>query len=399
MAKERIGILGGVFDPIHEGHIRMAVTALNLCRLTRVLVLPAGDESYKASIVSGEDRWKMVVTACTQDSRLIPSRLEMDGPSPCYTIDTLLALKKAWPKAEFYYLIGADGVLKLSRWHRIDEVLPLCTFLVCPRAQETSLDAFKAEKDRLTALGGRFSVIRMNPVTISSTEIRDALVSGAPTPNLFPPVREFCLAKGLYGAAPHIGEADAWMEKLFQALNPRRFAHSLSVASTARRLARIHGINQRQAEEAGLLHDCAKCMPLKEMQRIAVEHSLTDDPTILSSNALMHSLVGAWVARNEYGMADPEVLEAIAYHNTGHPGMSRLSMCVCLADSIEPLRESYPLLEQVRVLSELSLERALLMSLEGTAEYVRSRGKYLHPRTQETIAWLKTLPEVRSHKK
>ena len=97
-------------------------------------------------------------------------------------------------------------------------------------------------------------------------------------------------------------------------------------------------------------------------------------------------------------MEDPEVLEAIAYHNTGHAGMSRLAMCVCLADSIEPTRDSYPLLENVRILSELSLERALLMSLEGTASYVQSRGKYLHPRTQDTIAWLKTLPAVRSGK-
>ena len=71
-------------------------------------------------------------------------------------------------------------------------------------------------------------------------------------------------------------------------------------------------------------------------------------------------------------------------------------MCVCLSDSIEPTRESYPLLENVRILSELSLERALLMSLEGTADYVRSRGKYLHPRTQDTIAWLRSLPGVRS---
>ena len=132
------------------------------------------------------------------------------------------------------------------------------------------------------------------------------------------------------------------------------------------------------------------------MQRIAREHALTNDSHMLASSALMHSLVGAWVARNEYGMADPEVLEAIAYHNTGFPGMSRLAMCVCLADFIEPLRGSYPLLENVRILSELSLERALLMSLEGTAQYVRSRGKYLHPRTQDTIAWLKTLPAVRS---
>jgi len=187
-----------------------------------------------------------------------------------------------------------------------------------------------------------------------------------------------------------------WMEKLSAALTPSRFEHSLSVAKYARHLAGVHGICQRQAEEAGLLHDCAKCMPLKEMRRIAEEHSLTDDPDLLSSGALLHSLVGAWVARNEYGMADPEVLDAISYHNTGHAGMSRLAMCVCLADSIEPTRESYPLLEQIRAFSEVSLEGALLLSLESTAAHVRSRGKFLHPRTRDTIAWLKTLPQIRT---
>jgi predicted HD superfamily hydrolase involved in NAD metabolism len=112
---------------------------------------------------------------------------------------------------------------------------------------------------------------------------------------------------------------------------------------------------------------------------------------MLASGALLHSVVGSWIAREEYGMTDPDVLQAISYHNTGFPGMTRLDMCVCLSDSIEPLRETYPHLEQVRLLAESSLERALLLSLEGTADYVTSRGKYLHPRTQNTIAWLKTI--------
>ena len=209
-------------------------------------------------------------------------------------------------------------------------------------------------------------------------------------------VREFCAAKGLYGMARRIEASDRWLDQLFAALTPKRFAHSLSVARTARRLAFQYGVDPLQAEEAGLLHDCAKCLPMKEMRRIALEHSLTDDPAILESGALLHSLAGAWLARNAYGMADPAVLEAIAYHNTGHAGMSRLAMCVCLADFMEPNRESYPLLEEVRRLAEHSLEQALLLSLEGTAEYVCSRGKYLHPRTQETIAWLKTLPGIHS---
>ncbi len=396
MAKERIGILGGTFDPIHQGHIQMALSALDTCHLDRVLVIPTGVSSYKSSIAPAEDRWKMIVMACTQDTRLIPSRLEMDRAGTGYTVDTLLTLRRQYPKAEFFFILGTDGLLKLHKWHRADEVFSLCTFLICPRTVDASLTVFREAKEKLTARGARIMIIRMNPVTVSSTGIREGLASGEATPLLYSPVREYCAVRGLYGQKPRLDQAEDWLSRLFRALNPRRFTHSVSVAHTAYRLARIHGINLRQAEEGGLLHDCAKCLPLREMQRIAVQHSLTNDAYILESSALMHSLVGAWVARNDYGMADPEVLDAIAYHNTGHPGMSRLAMCVCLADFIEPTRGSYPLLENVRILSELSLERALLMSLEGTADFVRSRGKYLHPRTQETIAWLKTLPAVRS---
>lgn len=399
MSKVRIGILGGAFDPIHQGHIQMALSALDSCRLDLLYVIPSGDDGYKPCIVGHEDRWKMVVAACTQDQRLIPSRIELDSPAPSYTINTLLSLRIKHPKADFFFLLGTDGMMKLGNWHRFSEVLSLCSFLICPRAGDILLEDFYAEKARLSAMGAKIYMIRMSPVDVSSTETRNNLSSGLPNPKLYPPVKEYCVLKGLYGAKRREDNADQWLEQLFSALNSRRFAHSLSVASYSRRLARIHGVDLRQAEQAGLLHDCAKCMPLKEMQQIAVQHALTQDPAILSSSSLMHSLVGAWVARNSYGMADPEVLDAIAYHNTGCPGMSRLSMCVCLADSIEPTRGSYPLLDQVRALSELSLERALLMSLEGTAEFVRSRGKYLHPRTQETIAWLKTLPEVRSHRR
>ena len=190
--------------------------------------------------------------------------------------------------------------------------------------------------------------------------------------------------------------APRWVGKLAASLKPGRFAHSLSVAWMSRRLAHVHGLDPLKAEQAGLLHDCAKCLPLDEMQRIAVDHSLTDDPELLASGALLHSVVGSWVAREDYGMTDPDVLEAISYHNTGYPGMTRLDMCVCLSDSIEPLREAYPRLEQIRALAETSLERALLLSLEGTADFVTSRGKFLHPRTQNTIAWLKrSLSEAR----
>lgn len=225
-------------------------------------------------------------------------------------------------------------------------------------------------------------------------EDRFVLLSADVTDTLPPSVSEYCELKGLYDKVPRFAHAGLWIDQLFEALNPHRFAHSLSVALTSAQLAFRFGLDAVRAEEAGLLHDCAKCFSLSEMQKISRKHHLTDDQDFLSSASLLHSIVGAWTARREYGMEDPEVLEAIMYHNTGCAGMSPLAMCVCLADFIEPNRELFPGLEEVRRLSEVSLEKALLLSLECVAAHVKSGGKQLHPRTLGAIEWLRFLPAV-----
>ena len=391
MSKQRIGILGGTFDPVHNGHLRMGLSVLDLGYLDRLVVLPSGLPPHKSCGAPTEDRWKMVVSACACDQRLVPSRLEMDRPGKIYTYDTLAAIKHRFPDAGLFYVIGADTLMQLRSWHRYEDVLPLCTFLVCPRQDGSEPDEYVSEMKRLTSMGGRFRTVPMEPVSVSSTEIRSALASGIIPEGLPVPVQEYCRCKGLYGMPGKLEGIDLWIDRLFASLKPGRFAHSLSVALTASKLAAIHGEDPLRAEQAGLLHDCAKYYPLEDMRRIALEHSLTDDPAFLDSGALLHSLVGAQVAQDEYGMTDPSVLEAIRYHNTGCAGMSRLAMCVCLADSIEPLRQSYPLLDEVRAISGKSLEKALLLSLEGTAKYVVSRGKYHHPRTKDTIRWLRSL--------
>ena len=391
MSKQRIGILGGTFDPVHNGHLRMGLSVLDSGYLDRLLVLPSGLPPHKSCGAPAEDRWKMVVAACACDERLVPSRLEMDRSGKIYTYDTLTALKHRYPDAELYYVIGADTLMQLRSWYRSEEVLSLCTFLVCPRQDGSESDKYRSELKRLSSLGVRFRAVQMEPVRVSSTVIRSGLAAGKIPDGLPVPVQEYCRCKGLYGAAGKIDGIDLWIDRLFAALKPGRFAHSLSVAWTAARLAAIHGSDPLRAEQAGLLHDCAKYYSMDDMRQIAAEHALTDDPAFLDSGALLHSLVGAQVAQDEYGMNDSAVLEAIRYHNTGCAGMSRLAMCVCLADSIEPLRRSYPLLEEVRALAKKSLEKALLLSLEGTAKYVISRGRYLHPRTKDTIRWLRSL--------
>ena len=394
MAKERIGIMGGTFNPIHQGHLAMAQAAREKARLDEVLVIPSGHPPHKAHIAPAEDRWRMVCAACAQESGLTPCRVELDRPGVIYTDDTLSILREKYPKAEWFYIIGADTLMELRNWRRFEEVLGMCTFLVCPRAIDAAPMALTEERHRLESLGGRFVMLNVPPMEVSSTDIRRALERDQPTSLLPVTVREYCGVMGLYGMAARLPQAAGWMDRLFAALTAKRFAHTLGVAYTARGLALAHHLDAAKAEAAGLLHDCAKCLPLREQQRIARAHGLTADAGLLESGALLHAVVGAYLARSDYGVTDAEVLEAIRCHTTGKPGMSRLDMAVYLADAIEPTREPYPLLNQVRLMAQLSLERAMIASMEGTAGHVRRSGKSLHPATLETLNWLRTLREA-----
>lgn len=132
MAKERIGILGGTFDPIHEGHIHMALSAMQGAHLDRVLVLPTGNPPHKIGITPAEDRWRMVCCACALHDGLTPCRAEIDREGVIYTVDTLSILHQDYPKAELFYLIGTDTLMELHTWRNFEQVLSLCTFVICP---------------------------------------------------------------------------------------------------------------------------------------------------------------------------------------------------------------------------------------------------------------------------
>ena len=391
MAKERIGIMGGSFDPIHQGHIRMAQCALESLRLDKVLMLPSGNPPHKPDITPAEHRYRMVCAACAGLDGLEPCREEVDRAGVIYTVDTLSSLHEKYPKAELFYIIGADTLMELHKWRMFEKVLTLCTFLVCPRSWNYTPKQLDEERKRLTALGGQFILLDMEVVDVSSTEVRKAIRDGESTPFLPVQVRQYAQTAGLYGASQRIPEGPKWLAMLFEDLSVKRFSHTLAVADTARRLALLHGLDPVKAEIAGLLHDCAKCLPLKEMQRIAKDNQLTDDSSILESGALLHSVVGAFLARTKYGCTDDEVIAAIRSHTTGQAEMSRLSMSVWLADTIEPTRAPYPLLDKTRMLAGLSLEKAMITSLEGTLQHVRKKGDSVHPATMDTLSWLKTL--------
>lgn len=390
MPKERIGIMGGSFNPIHVRHLEMAACAQREFELDRIIFLPTGNPPHKrVGLEDAEDRYEMTRLAIYGKPGFSASRMEIDREGIIYTVDTLSRLQKQMPDTAFDYIIGEDTLHDLPNWRKADKVFTMCRFLVCCRTSDEVRNQPIVEE--LMRRGASFAFMTLPPSEVSSTTIRTKLACGENVSEIPPQVEEYIRVKGLYGCEKSFPDASQLYSKLRSGLSDKRLVHSLLVAHTARHLARIHGINEERAALAGLLHDCAKCYPLSSMQRIARENRLLLDRETLQSGNLLHGPVGAAVAEKEYGISDPNVLSAIRCHTTGKVGMLPIDMIVFLSDKIEPSRRSYPALEAVKALAQEDLAKALLHSMNSTLEYVRSQNTDPHPMTQQVADWLKRI--------
>lgn len=169
-------------------------------------------------------------------------------------------------------------------------------------------------------------------------------------------------------------------EKLKDAIGERRFLHTLGVMEMAAKLARKYGVDEDKARTAALYHDCAKFSDRNQLLEEAKKRGLNLDGHMRASPELIHAPLGAIIAREDYGITDHEVLEAIRCHTTGKEGMSKLDKIIYLADFIEPQR-NFPGVDEARRLAEQSLDEALAFSLEHTINYLKAQGAAIAPAT------------------
>jgi nicotinate-nucleotide adenylyltransferase len=189
---ERIGLLGGTFDPIHVAHLAVAIAAKHQLGLDRVLLMVANVPWQKAQqrhVSDAAARMAMVEAACLGYPGLEPSDLEISRGGNSYTADTLEQLVA--PQREIFLIIGSDLVDDLTTWKRWEEIPPLCTLAVAHRPGE-------AERGEL-APGWRSVTIRVPALEISSTELREMASEGRPIDFLVPAnVIDVIVSKNLY---------------------------------------------------------------------------------------------------------------------------------------------------------------------------------------------------------
>jgi nicotinate-nucleotide adenylyltransferase len=178
---QRVGVMGGTFDPIHHGHLVAASEVVQVFTLDEVVFVPTGQPWQKddRKVSPSEDRYLMTVIATASNPRFSVSRIDIDRGGPTYTIDTLRDLRaERGDEAELFFITGADALAQIMSWQDVNELFKLAHFVGCTRPGH-----------RLTGHGlpeDRVSLVEIPALAISSTDCRQRVANGKPIWYLVP---------------------------------------------------------------------------------------------------------------------------------------------------------------------------------------------------------------------
>jgi len=187
----RLGILGGTFDPPHNGHIAIARAALKECNLQKIIFIPAKYPPHKPieKVTSEPDRLNMLKLAVKDHAEFEVSDIELKRDGLSYTIETLREIRKRNPGIEIVFIIGADNISEMESWFKPDEILNTATVVAFNRPGFAPAGRFKS----------LIKMFKMPPVNISSTEIREKVKAGKTVSELVPiAVNDYLRNNSLY---------------------------------------------------------------------------------------------------------------------------------------------------------------------------------------------------------
>jgi nicotinate-nucleotide adenylyltransferase len=195
---ERIGILGGTFDPFHRGHLGAAEAAVGCARLNRVIFVPAAEPPHRPPpVASAEQRLEMCRLVTAAAPRYTVSDIELKRGGPSYTADTLVEMRRLRPEDELFLILGWDAARLFSTWHRPNQVSELATIVIVARPGS---DAPRQEDLEEVGLKPAGVVLCLRPTpNVSASEIRKAVAEGKPISDMVPPsVEKYIASHRLY---------------------------------------------------------------------------------------------------------------------------------------------------------------------------------------------------------
>ena len=191
-AHARIGIMGGTFDPIHNGHLVAASEVAWVYDLDEVIFVPTGRPVFKLDkhVTNEEDRYLMTVIATASNPKFVVSRVDIDRPGVTYTIDTLRDIRARYPDAKLFFITGADAVAEIMRWKDAERMFDIAHFVAVTRPGYSS---------KVPLPAGKVDMLEIPALAISSTDVRQRARNGEPVWYLVPDgVVQYIAKHGIY---------------------------------------------------------------------------------------------------------------------------------------------------------------------------------------------------------
>ncbi len=379
-----IGILGGTFNPIHNGHLAMASSVYDQLNLDKVWFMPSKRPPHKDNsiILPDEDRRRMVKHAIAPIKHFEFSDMELKRDKTTYTVDTLTELEQTCPDDRFFFIIGGDSLEMFESWRKPEVIVKKCQLVVVNRGdiKEEIMDGLIEKYNK--KFDTHIIKVDMPLMDISSSNLRKMFREKREVRPFVPiDVVNYIKFNGFYGTKPGFKSKPSdkkVINTIKSCVNNRRYIHILGVAMTASNLATAHDCDEHKAYRAGLLHDCAKFYKDYEYIDKCMEYGILITDQEKNTPALLHAKLGAYMAEHYYLETDEDLLNSITWHTLGHPEMSKLEMIIFVADYIEPGRDCNPRpfsLSEIRKTAYIDLEKAVYMCAECTLSYLEYSGE------------------------
>ena len=306
-------IFGGAFDPVHNGHINMAIKAAKQLA-GEVIFVPAPISVWKESSAPTKDKIAMLQLAIKDYKEFSIDEFEINsGKSVNYSIDTVRYFKEKYPNDNLYYLIGSDQVNAFHKWKDADKLASIVQMVYFGRPKHEA-NVNNISKYHMIHIDGK-------EMKVDSTEIRQLRSYNVPDEVLF-----YIIEKEVYEG----------VVELKTLMSPHRYAHAKSVAKLAYEIAKANKVAKPlDVFMAAILHDIGKDISLEKQKELTQKYY----PEFIKMPAYsLHQFAGAALAKKIFKIRNKKMLEAIEFHCTGNEQMGLYAKIIYASDKIEPTR-------------------------------------------------------------
>ncbi|MBU4690313.1 nicotinate-nucleotide adenylyltransferase [Mycoplasma sp. ES3157-GEN-MYC] len=347
----KIGLFGGSFNPVHNGHIKIAKYAYEQLGLDKLIFIPAATNPFKKKQknVSAQDRIKMIelsIYDCPENFEISEYEIKKGGVS--YTYQTIRYFAKKYESDELFFLIGSDCLPTLHKWEFIEEITKTAKFVVFKRSNNFNKTNIK-----------RFNLIKLNNELYeeSSTAIRKGVLSYTD-----PKVNAFIGQNRLFAK-----------EIVHSTLTALRAKHSVATAEFSAKLAKANGLTYNQGYYAGLFHDICKEVPEQASREFISSFGLNGFDKSIYPRHKLHQVCGSLWVKYVYMINDQSIVDAIECHTTLKSNLTKLDKILFIADKICDGR-AFSGVQKLRQLALENLEEGFKQVVIVNYEYNKSKG-------------------------